>query len=96
MNFRIVQSPILLVCSDEKDLKWCLTSQAKPFYKYHRVVESLIFSSCVMQVDLEKHLGEDSLSADIVTCLAHLQVRLSQYQFSPGISIDVLVLLQCI
>jgi len=32
------------------------------------------FTSGAMQVDLEKHLGEDRLSADIVTCLAHLQV----------------------
>lgn len=51
-----------------------------------------------MQVDLEKHLGEDSLSADIVTCLAHLQVVHRGGFLSintPVISVDVLFLLQC-
>lgn len=28
----------------------------------------------VVQADLEKHLGENSFRADVVTCLAHLQV----------------------
>jgi hypothetical protein len=27
-----------------------------------------------MQADLEKHLGVDRLSVDVVTCLSHLQV----------------------
>lgn len=33
----------------------------------------LIFSGA-MQADLEKHLGVERLSVDVVTCLSHLQV----------------------
>lgn len=35
---------------------------------------SLFRSSGVMQADLEKHLGVERLSVDVVTCLSHLQV----------------------
>lgn len=38
-----------------------------------RRLSSFLFSG-VMQADLEKHLGVEKLSVDVVTCLSHLQV----------------------